>query len=168
MIIIGIDPGLTGAITLLDSIGPRLLECADLPVQSNGLAGGSMRNWLDVTALRHLLREWAMRHGLGHHDVAVAIERPIPMPSLPAQTIASQFDTFGALRGLFASPGYRTVLFPSPSWKREFGLKGGKESKHESRDCARRLYPSAPVTRAKDHNRAESILIAHWCIGEIA
>jgi hypothetical protein len=169
MIVLGIDPGLTGAISVLDSQGPRLLECADLPVQSNGTAGGSMRNWLDVATLRKLLGEWSQRHAFGDHDIAVAIERPIAMPTLPAQTIASQFDTFGALRGLFASPLWgRNVLFPSPTWKRGFGLKGGKDAKTESRECALRLYPSAPVTRVKDHNRAESILIAHWCLGEVA
>ncbi len=169
MIILGIDPGLTGAISLLDSHGPRLLECADLPVCQNGTAGGSMRNWLDADALRNLLADWSARHAFAAADVVTAIERPLPMPSLPAQTIASQFDTFGVLRGLIAAHTWgRSQLFPTPTWKRGFGLKGGKEAKHESRECARRLYPNAPVSRAKDHNRAESILIAHWAIGEVA
>jgi crossover junction endodeoxyribonuclease RuvC len=167
MLILGIDPGLTGAVSL---IGDGLLECADLPIASNGMPGGRVSNWLDAQALDALLASWSARHDFAGRTVAVAIERPIPMPSMPSTTIASTFDTFGALRGLISAKSWgRNLSFPNPNtWKRVFGLKGGHDAKNESRTCALRLYPSAPVTRAKDHNRAESVLIARWCQMELA
>ena len=69
----------------------------------------------------------------------------------------------GALDIIGITP--RTV---SPSiWKKHFGLKRVKEEKEsawKARHCAlaKKLYPSAPITLAKHHNRAESLLIAHY------
>lgn len=160
MISLGIDPGLTGAASLVNErLG--LLECSDLPVCNNGTSTGSMRNWLDVDALHELFCGWASRHGFAVDSVVCVLERPIPMPNLPAQTIASQFDTVGAIRGLLASRswGRRVEMVNPNTWKRSFGLS---QDKGASRACALRLYPQAPVTRVKDHNRAESVLLAHW------
>ncbi len=165
MIALGIDPGLTGAASL---VGPRgLLECADLPVCNNGTASGSMRNWLDVAALHDLLADWAARHDFAGSAVVTVLERPIPMPSLPAQTIASQFDTVGAIRGVLAARtwGRRVEMVNPQTWKKAFGLR---DDKAESRACALRLYPTAPITLAKHHNRAEAVLLAHWGRGELA
>lgn len=165
MITIGIDPGLTGALSLITP--GRLLECADIPVCPNGTASGSMRNWLDVEALNNLLATWSTRHGFATSSVLTAIERPIPMPNLPAQTIAAQFDTVGAIRAMVASRSWgRRLEFINPrAWKSSFGLGTDKGA---SRACALRLYPTAPVTRVKDHNRAESLLIAHYGMGKFA
>jgi len=94
------------------------------------------------------------------------IERPIAMPNLPAQTIASQFDTFGVLRSVLACRMREPLVFVTPNeWKKHFGLHREKDA---SRRVAVSLYPSAPVGRVKDHNRAESILIAHWYLGKHA
>jgi hypothetical protein len=161
MIIIGCDPGLTGAISLIGTSG--LLECADIPVCSNGQDTGSMKSWVDVEALDDLLQHWSTKHGFASESVIAGVERPIPMPSLPAQTIASQFDTFGAIRGaLSAQVGAKGLHIVSPhAWKKMFGLHADKKA---ARACCQRLYASAPVTRVKDHNRAESILIAHYLL----
>jgi hypothetical protein len=166
VIIIGCDPGLTGAISLL-SPERGLLECSDLPVCGNGQATGKMLRWLDAPALAALLADWSARHSFAQESVHACIERPIPMPTLPAQTVASQFDTFGAIRALVggrvAADGMHIV---NPrDWKKFFGLGTDKDA---SRATAQRLYPTAPVTRMKDHNRAESILIGHWLMREVA
>lgn len=166
MLIISCDPGLTGALALLDS-QRGLLECEDIPTCGNGTASGSMRSWVDAEALQNILCAWSRRHEFAQRSVRAAIERPIPMPKLPAQTVASQFDTFGVLRALIAmkvGPGGMHMVNPQ-AWKRFFGLD---KEKDESRACCLRLYPSAPVTLVKHHNRAEAILIGHWLLREIA
>lgn len=166
MLIIGCDPGLTGAISLLCT-ERGLLECEDLPVCSNGQSTGKMMRWIDVEKLQGLLSQWSTRHEFAHRSVHACIERPIPMPSLPAQTVASQFDTFGVIRALVTgkvSPDGMTIVNPN-TWKKVFGLHSDKDA---SRACALRLYPSAPVKLAKHHNRAESMLIGHWLMREIA
>lgn len=166
MLILSCDPGLTGALALLDS-QRGLLECEDIPVCGNGTASGSMRNWVDVEGLQRILAGWSTKHEFAQHSVRAAIERPIPMPKLPAQTVASQFDTFGVLRALIGGrvgPGGMHMVNPR-EWKKFFGLDSSKE---DSRACCKRLYPGAPVSLVKHHNRAEAILIGHWLLREIA
>lgn len=160
MLALGVDPGLTGAISLLCT-ERGLLECADIPTCDNGTASGSMRRWLDAHELDRLLSGWSARHEFARESLAAVIERPIPMPTLPSQTIASQFDTFGALRALLQR--WAPVRFVNPrDWKKSFGLGNDKEA---ARACCRRLHRTAPVTLVKHHNRAESILIAHhWLL----
>jgi hypothetical protein len=164
MLVIGCDPGLTGAISLIGS--GALLECEDLPVCANGMSTGSMKSWLDVPRFWNLMADWSARHSFASESVRAVIERPIAMPNLPAQTIASQFDTFGVLRSVLACRMREPLVFVTPNeWKKHFGLHREKDA---SRRVAVSLYPSAPVGRVKDHNRAESILIAHWYLGKHA
>lgn len=160
MIVLGVDPGLTGAIAAVHS-ERGLLACADLPVCANGLASGSMLQWVDVGRLLHLLQGWSREHDMAREFVGAVIERPIAMPRLPAQTIAAQFDTFAAIRGaLIGTLSDKRVAYVTPNeWKRRYGLHAEKA---DSRACALRLFPTAPLERKKDHNRAEAILIAHF------
>lgn len=168
MLVISTDPGLTGAISLLCS-QRGLLECEDLPTCGNGQSTGKMLRWIDCDALQELLTHWAARYGFAEQSVHAVIERPIPMPTLPAQTVASQFDTFGVIRALVAgkvTPNGMTIVNPR-DWKKFFGLGTDKD---ESIACALRLYPSADklLARKRDHNRAESVLLGHWLIREVA
>lgn len=164
MLVIGCDPGLTGAISL---IAPgALLECEDLPTCGNGTATGSMKRWIDVPRLWNLLADWSARHDFASASVQGVIERPIPMPSLPAQTIASQFDTFGVVRALMTARMREPLVCVNPNeWKKFFGLRTEKDA---SRAIAQKLYATAPLARVMDHNRAESILIAHWHLRSVS
>lgn len=163
MLAIGVDPGLTGSLCLIDS-RRGLLDCADIPTCDNGLATGSMKRWVDPKALELVLRDWSAKWGFAAESVHAAIERPIPMPSLPAQTIASQFDTFGVIRAVLQRHAHVQCVAPN-IWKKIYGF--GKD-KAEARACCKRLYPSAAVARVKDHNTAEAILIGHWLVRELA
>lgn len=168
MLIIGVDPGLTGGIALL-SPTHGLLECEDLPTCPNGTSTGKMLRWVDAAALQDILRDWSARHNWAETKVHACIERPIPMPTLPAQTVASQFDTFGVIRALVVgkvAPDGMTIVNPR-DWKKPFGLGNDKDA---SIACALRLYPAAAkyLGRKKDHNRSEAILMAHWLMREVA
>lgn len=168
MLSIGVDPGLSGAMSLLCS-KRGLLECADLPICGNGLKTGRMMRWIDAAALQALISEWSVRHAFAENDVHACIERPIPMPSMPSTTTASSFDTFGVIRALVCgkvSPNGMTMVDPV-TWKRSFGLKTDKD---ESIACALRLYPKAAkyLTKKLHHNRSESILIGHWLMREVS
>jgi crossover junction endodeoxyribonuclease RuvC len=170
MLVIGVDPGLTGALSLLGG-DCNLLECTDIPVCSNGQSTGSMKRWVDEVALRALLAEWSVRHDFAREHVSAVMERPIAMPTLPAQTIASQFDSFGTIRGVLSmlrraggDDGQTHVVEPR-QWKKRYGIRNDKD---HARQVAGALYPDAPVKRVKDHNRAEAILIAHYWLKEHA
>lgn len=155
--VIGCDPGVTGAISLIRS--GQLLECEDLPVTANGMVTGKVNRWLDVTALNSMLQDWSARHDFARAAVSAVIERPIPMPSLPSTTTASSFDTFGAVRAVLGIRVGEVVAVTPKEWKAFFGLSPDKNA---SRAMALKFYPDAPVRRAKDHNRAEAVLLAHW------
>lgn len=167
---IGIDPGLTGAIAL---VSHKLLDVEDLPTCANG-SGGSMATHIDATRLAVLLADWSQRHGFWARSVHAVLERPIANATrpggrtAPAVTIAQQFEAFGAIRGVLAALRIPTTFVTPQAWKKGYGLKGGKDAKTEARACCSRLYPSAPVTRVKDHNRAEAILLAHYGEGELS
>jgi crossover junction endodeoxyribonuclease RuvC len=158
MIILGIDPGLTGAISALCTTR-GLLDVADLPTCSNGLESGKMLRWLDARKLSDILAHWSERFEFGKEDVQAVIERPIAMPGQQISTAASNFDSQGALRTVMELRGFRPQFITPNDWKKLFGV--GKD-KDASRKAALTLYPNAPVTRAKDHNRAEAILIARY------
>lgn len=166
MMVISVDPGLTGAVSLIDS-HRGLLECIDIPTCDNGVATGSMKRWVDAAGLEAVMREWSAKHEFARGAVHAVIERPIPMPSLPAQTIASQFDTFGTIRSILTCLlPMAAVEYVSPqAWKKIFGVGNDKGA---ARACCQRLYPTAPVSRVKDHNRAEAVLIGHWWLMENA
>lgn len=158
---IGVDPGTTGSIAL---VSDRLLECDDLPMEANG-SDGAVQRWLDARKFLEVIRGWSARHDFAGRYVIAVIERPIPMPSMPSTTLASTFDGFGAIRGVLAATRWDIRVVQPRAWKRVFGLKGGKDEKTASRECAARLYPDAPVGRVKDHNRAEAVLLAHYAKG---
>lgn len=166
MLILSCDPGLTGAITLLCS-QRGLLECEDIPTCGNGQVTGKMLRWVDTDALQAILSHWSTRHDFAGQSVQACIERPIPMPTLPAQTVASQFDTFGVIRALVGgkvAQSAMTIVNPQV-WKKPFGIGADKNA---SRACCLRLYPNAPVKLVKHHNRSDAILIGHFLMMEMA
>lgn len=160
MISIGIDPGLSGAISAICA-RRGLLATEDLPVCSNGLEKAKVMRWLDVKALSALLSDWATRFEFAQEAMLAFLERSIPMPDQTVWTAASCFDSVGALRATVALKGYELHMVTSNEWKRYYGL--GKD-KDETRQTALRLYPGAAgdLARKKDHNRAESVLIARY------
>lgn len=161
MIALGVDPGLTGAIAAICS-RRGLLDVIDIPTCENGTSTGSMRRWVDVDALAVALTNLRTRHEWVVEQVRVFIERPIPMPSLPAQTVASQFDTFGVMRAVLRR--YEQHIVNPREWKAIYGLSADKDA---ARKTALRCYENAPVHRAKDHNRAEAILIGHYGMRQV-
>lgn len=171
MIVIGCDPGLTGAMCFL---GNGWQEIVDIPTCLNGQASGSMKLWVDIHKLKRSISEIGCQRHFAEEQVFAVIERPVATNTrpggrvAPAQTIAAQFDTFGSIRALMLCRGYRTS-YPTPqAWKKLYGIAG--PDKERAREIASNLYPAlAPMlNRVKDHNRAEAVLIAHYGLKEMA
>lgn len=170
MIVAAIDPGLTGACTVLDHNGLRAVF--DLPTMADPVAGpaAKIKSKIDGRALVRLLRQ----HCPVGEPVRAVIETIRPMPpkrdggkDQTAQSQGSLLRTFGAIENTLECLGWRPEYVPPQTWKRYFGLIDSELStaqrKAKAVQCARRLYPQCnEIARAKDHNRAESILIAHW------
>lgn len=148
-VVIGCDPGLAGAIAVLDPAG-EFERVDDLPiVRDRSLA------WVDGARLQSLLID-----ALQGRQARAIVER---VGVMPAQGIVSAF-TFGAVVGsILAMLQARHVaieLVTAAVWKRDMGLINGE--KQASVDKARLLFPFAPIERKKDHGRAEALLLAAW------
>ena len=148
--IIGIDPGLTGAIAFIGRDG-YIVE--DLPTMANGKGKAKVKRQIDPGELFELL------NANGVDAKMVYIERMASMPGQGVQTMFSLGDTFGVIRSVVAISGMPMEIISSQIWKKSYGLTSDKEL---ARAKAIELFPTAGLSRKKDHNRAEALLIANY------
>jgi hypothetical protein len=146
VITIGVDPGKSGAIALLDDHG-ALITAYDMPV-----AGGI------VSAQQlHGMECWRDNSQYG----TVVVE---DVHAMPKQGVTSSFGfgrSLGVIEGVFAANGRPIVYVSSSLWKRQMHLNADKEM---SRRLAIETWPTkaALFARKKDNGRAEAALIALW------
>lgn len=152
MIVVGIDPGITGAIGVLKDGAFASVE--DLPVMANG-----RRNQIDAAGVDDLLRQ--VRTVWPHESFAVVMEQVSAMPGQGVSSMFSLGDSFGALRAVVACRRLALDLVTPAKWKRDMGISKDKDF---ARAKAIQLFPDASVvlSRKKDHNRAEALLLALW------
>jgi len=151
MIIIGIDPGLSGAIGFLrDGV---FLAVEDMPTVAKG--SGSVKREVSPAGLRQLIRQ----HVQNGDICAVVLERVNAMPGQGVSSVFSLGDSFGCARAVVASAGVELTYVAPVSWKKYFKLTSDKEV---SRALAVKLFPAAPLTLKKHSDRAESLLMARW------
>jgi len=153
MKIIGIDPGLSGAIAVLED--NKVLNIFDIPVMSEGKKN---KRQLNSALLVSLLKENINKD----EEVAVVVEQ---VNAMPGQGVTSMFNfgqTFGALKGICAALEL-PIFFVRPSkWKKYFELINS--SKDASRTKAIEMYPklSNQLSKKKDVNKSDAILIARF------
>ena len=155
MKIIGIDPGLSGAIAVLED--KRVLSIFDMPVMAEGKKN---KKQLNSAQLVNILKE----NTKISEDVAIVVEQ---VNAMPGQGVTSMFNfgqTFGAIKGVCAALEL-PIFFVRPSkWKKHFELINS--SKDASRTKAIEMYPSlsAQLSKKKDVNKSDAILIARYYI----
>jgi crossover junction endodeoxyribonuclease RuvC len=153
MIIIGIDPGLSGGIAVLDN--NRVLELFDMPVMADGKKN---KKQLNSALLAKLIKESTSNNS----ESAVIVEQ---VNAMPGQGVTSMFNfgqTFGAIKGICATLEL-PIFFVRPSkWKKHFELINS--SKDASRTKAIEMYPhlAEKLSKKKDVNKSDAILIARF------
>ena len=153
MKIIGIDPGLSGAIAVLEN--NKVLKLFDVPVMSEGKKN---KRQLNSALLVSLLKENIQNN----EEVSVVVEQ---VNAMPGQGVTSMFNfgqTFGAIKGICAALNL-PIFFVRPSkWKKHFELINS--SKDSSRTKAIEMYPrlSNQLAKKKDVNKSDAILIARF------
>lgn len=159
--IIGIDPGLSGAVCLLD--GDRL-EVFDLPTTER-VVNGKTKRQLDLHSLANDLRRCPLAQIRFVLIEQVSAMPPRSKPGTPARNAGtvSSFNfgfTAGAIQGVVAALGFPLRTVHPQVWKRKFGLLG--QPKDASRAEASRRFPQyADQWPLKKHDgRAEAALIA--------
>ena len=152
MKIIGIDPGLSGAIAVLEN--NKILNVFEMPV----MAEGKNKRQLNSAQLVNLIKE----NINSSEEVAVVVEQ---VNAMPGQGVTSMFNfgqTFGAIKGVCAALEL-PIYFVRPSkWKKHFELINS--SKDSSRTKAIEMYPkmSNQLAKKKDVNKSDAILIARF------
>jgi crossover junction endodeoxyribonuclease RuvC len=151
-VILGVDPGLSGAIALLTP-GGEFERVDDLPVVRE-----RSLSWIDGARLQGLLME-----ALRGRSARAIVER---VGVMPAQGSVSGYTlglVVGSLLAILQARQVAIELVTPQTWKRDLGLVNA--DKQASVDRARLMFPLAPLDRVKDHGRAEALLIAAWGAG---
>ena len=131
MKIIGIDPGLSGAIAILED--NKVLSIFDMPVMAEGKKN---KRQLNSAQLVDIIKENIKIND----DIAVVVEQ---VNAMPGQGVTSMFNfgqTFGAIKGVCAALKL-PIFFVRPSkWKKHFDLLNS--SKDSSRTKVIEMYPA--------------------------
>ena len=153
MIVVGIDPGLSGAIAILEN--NKVLNIFDMPVMAEGKKN---KRQLNSAQLVNIIKDSTKPDA----EIAVVVEQ---VNAMPGQGVTSMFNfgqTFGAIKGVCAALEL-PIFFVRPSkWKKHFELINS--SKDSSRTKAIEMYPSlsSQLAKKKDVNKSDAILIARF------
>lgn len=149
---VGIDPGLTGAIGVLDSEG-KLVGVFDMPTRDK--QGGLVKREVSVKKLAELLKGY-----LGEGDILL-VERVAARPEQGVSGMFSLGDSFGAVRGVCGGLGGVVVDVLPQMWRRGCGITSGS-GKGGSVAKARAIFGSGVIRAGKDHGKADALLIAWY------
>jgi len=158
MRIAAIDPGITGALALLEDGVYRAV--VDMPTMARSKTGKKQQ--VNAAHVATVLQGWS--------PDAVVIEFVQAMPRVGSKAgmgAASAFnfgESAGVVRGVVATLGLEAHFVTPQSWKKRAGLVGA--DKEASRAKAQLLWPDAPLARKKDQGRAEALLIARYGVAE--
>ena len=153
MRIIGIDPGLSGGIAILDDL--KIFDIYDMPIMSEGKKN---KNQLNSAQLVNIIKKNIISNG----DTFLIVEQ---VSAMPGQGVTSMFNfgqTYGSIKGICAALNLPIFFVRPAKWKKHFDLINS--SKDASRTKVIEMYPSISprLTKKKDVNKADAILIARY------
>ena len=153
MIIIGIDPGITGAISVLEN--KKIIDVYDTPTMIDGKKNKKQVNGSQVT---NIIKERINND----KEVVVVVEQ---VNAMPGQGVTSMFNfgqSFGVIKGICSALSLPIYFVRPNKWRKHFNLIN--TNKDASRTKVIQIYPeiSNKLSRKKDSNKADAILIARY------
>jgi crossover junction endodeoxyribonuclease RuvC len=154
MRVLGVDPGLTGAIALWDTAIDGLL-LRDMPVGSTAKA-----------TRREVVPEWLAQLIREYEPDLAWLEQVSAMPKQGVSSVFSFGCSYGMARGVLAALAIPTHLVTPAVWKRALGL--GSDKSH-SRALAARVFArhAGEFARVRDDGRAEAALLTHYGLSQL-
>ena len=155
MIIIGIDPGISGAICFLKN--GNILDVIDMPTMTDGKKNKKQVNGSQIyNEIKSLINE------NGKDNLKVVVEQ---VSAMPGQGVTSMFNfgqSFGILKGICAAMQLPIYFVRPAKWKKYFNLINAE--KDASRTSAIEIFPyyTSNLSKKKDSNKADAILIASF------
>ena len=155
MLIIGIDPGISGALCFFED--GQVKEIIDMPVMADG-----KKNKRQINGPQTYNEISKRINKLPKKDIVVVIEQ---VSAMPGQGVTSMFNfgqSFGVLKGICSAMQLSMHFVRPAKWKKYFGLI--KTEKDASRTKVIEIFPyiSSQLSRKKDSNKADAILIASF------
>ena len=153
MIIIGIDPGISGAICILNN--GKITEIYEMPTMIDGKKNKKQVNGAEVTNIinKELVNE---------KDINVVIEH---VSAMPGQGVTSMFNfgqSFGVLKGICAALKLPVHFIRPVKWKKHFNLINTEKDASRTKVIEVFPYISSKISKKKDVNKADAILIARF------
>ena len=155
MIIIGIDPGITGSICFFEN--GKILDVIEIPTMTEGKKNKKQVNGSQIfNEISKRIKE------IDRKEIKVVIEQ---VSAMPGQGVTSMFNfgqSFGILKGICSAMQLPMYFVRPAKWKKYFNLINSE--KDASRTKAIEIFPyfSINLSRKKDSNKADAILIASF------
>ena len=154
MIIVGIDPGIAGAICFFSD--GKVIDVIDMPTMAEGKKNKKQVNGAQI------YNEFLKRIDKKDDEIRVVIEQ---VSAMPGQGVTSMFNfgqSFGILKGICSAMQLPMFFVRPAKWKKYFNLINSQ--KDASRTRAIEIFPyfSTQLSKKKDSNKADAILIASF------
>ena len=154
MLIIGIDPGISGSICFFED--GKILDVIEMPVMTEGKKNKKQVNGAQI------YNEFLKRINKKDDEIRVVIEQ---VSAMPGQGVTSMFNfgqSFGILKGICSAMQLPMFFVRPAKWKKYFNLINSQ--KDASRTRAIEIFPyfSTQLSKKKDSNKADAILIASF------
>ena len=155
MLIIGIDPGISGSICFFQD--GKIIDVVEMPTMTEG-----KKNKKQVNGSQIFNEIFFRNKKLDKKDVKVIIEQ---VSAMPGQGVTSMFNfgqSFGILKGICSAMQLPMYFVRPAKWKKYFNLINSE--KDASRTRAIEIFPyfSGQLSRKKDSNKADAILLASF------
>ena len=155
MLVIGIDPGISGAICFLKN--GRIIDVIEMPTMTEGKKNKKQVNGSQIF---NEISEKIQKSD--KNNIRVVIEQ---VSAMPGQGVTSMFNfgqSFGILKGICSAMQLSMFFVRPTKWKKYFNLINSE--KDASRTRAIEIFPyfSSQLSKKKDSNKADAILIASF------
>ncbi len=155
MLIIGIDPGISGSICFFED--GKILDVVEMPTMNEGKKNKRQVNGSQIyNEISKRIKQTDKR------EIKVIIEQ---VSAMPGQGVTSMFNfgqSFGILKGICSAMQLPMYFVRPAKWKKYFNLINSE--KDASRTKAIEIFPyfSSNLSKKKDSNKADAILIASF------
>ena len=155
MLIIGIDPGISGSICFFQD--GKIVDVVEMPTMTEGKKNKKQVNGSQIfNEISEKIKK------LDRKEIKVVIEQ---VSAMPGQGVTSMFNfgqSYGILKGICSSMQLPMYFVRPAKWKKYFNLINSEKDASRTRAIEVFPYFSGQLSRKKDSNKADAILIASF------
>lgn len=154
MIKVGIDPGLSGCVAVLDC-DDHCLELFDMPTTTT-IVNNKTRRQIDMKEVHRQFMNWRLYYGV--RELHIMVEALHAQQNNGSVGNFASGKNYGILLSVLTCCDLNYSLVSPQKWKKHCGLLG--MTKDEGRLYAQTKWPDAPLNLKKHHDRADALFIA--------